>query len=92
MRMREKITRALADADIHSLGWKERIVDAVLAAMREPTKLMLDKGMDAALEAMDSDWSSDADGNRHDYSYLRSDAPAAIWQAMIDAAIEENAG
>lgn len=55
--------------------------------MREPTKAMIAAGCDEADEQLDSDYCSNMDGDRTDYSYLRSDAAKPIWQAMIDAAL-----
>lgn len=78
------------DVDRNQVSVDPRVMARrILEAMREPSKLMLDAGMSAGSDALDSDWSSDADGNRHDYSYLRSDGPSIIWRAMLDAALTE---
>lgn len=47
MNMREKIARAIDDADRHSAGFVERAADAVLGALWEPDELMVQAGNDA---------------------------------------------
>lgn len=71
-----------AEAELDRLRAENERLRHILAA---PTKVMLDAGMDAANDALDSDYSSTADGDRDNYSYLRSDAPAKIWAAMVAA-------
>lgn len=104
MLMRERIARAICRANCPASmsedakacqaegAWDMWLpeADAVLDAMREPTKEMLEAGMTAADDALDSDYDSDADGGRYDYSYLRSDAPASIYIAMLTAAATED--
>jgi hypothetical protein len=51
---------------------------------------MLEAGMNEANDALDSDWSSSSDGNRHDYQFLRSDAPSMIFKAMLSQFRKEN--
>lgn len=60
---------------------------SALSAIREPGKAALDAGMSVASDCLDSDYSSDVVGGRHEYSVLRSDAPSMIWKAMIDTAL-----
>lgn len=60
---------------------------AAILALREPTKEMVVAGDDEKEMCIDSDWSSDADGNRHDYMVINSDLAAHVWRAMIDAAL-----
>jgi hypothetical protein len=62
------------------------VARAAIRAMREPTKDMALAGDDVLSDCMDSDWSSNADGDRFDYNYLRSGSAGRTWQAMIDAA------
>jgi hypothetical protein len=69
--------------------WQDR-ARAVLMALREPSKDMIAAGHDKAADCMDTDFDSDRDGERHYYSYLRSDAPKPIWQAMIDEALGDS--
>jgi hypothetical protein len=92
----EKVLRDALDLRLAHMTGREMVEDgtiipaiacAAIEAMREPTPKVLDAGMTAAENALDSDYSSDGDGNRYDYSYLRSDAPAEIWKAMINAAL-----
>jgi len=67
--------------------WAEVIARAALSEifdwLEKPSAKTLDAGMDAADDALDSNYSSDIYGNRYDYSYLRSDAPSEIWKAML---------
>lgn len=69
-------------------AFQENIKDhvrAVLQAVREPSKTMLDKGIDAAEEV--EDWTSDSfQTYRVDSA---SDMPLPVWRAMIDAALSE---
>ncbi len=62
---------------------------AALKAMREPSKEMVIAGDDEKEWCIDSSYSSDADGNRHDYTIIASDLPARVYRAMIDAIIQE---
>lgn len=90
--MVERVTKAILDAmdltDGLDAGSAERYARAAIEAMRVPTKEMAVAGDDALDECVDSDWSSDADGNRHDYTTIRSDAPGTVYSAMIDAALK----
>lgn len=56
-----------------------------VSAPLEPTKEMVVAGDDALQDCVDSDYSSDADGNRYDYTTIRSDAPARVYKAMLSA-------
>lgn len=63
------------------------ITREIMQALASPTKAMLDAGMKAADDALDSDWDSGPDGEGYNsYSTLRSDAPSSIWLAMLGAA------
>ena len=60
-------------------------VRAVIEAMREPDKVMIDAGIAAAEDAVD--WSTDTNET------YRCDAPSdgvrPVWEAMIDAALAD---
>ena len=60
-------------------------ITAVREAMREPTKEMVLSGDIAKEDCIDSDWDSDADGNRHYSTTINSDLPAIVWRAMLAA-------
>lgn len=66
----------------------QQMARIAIEAMREPTKEQAICGRDALDDCVDSDWSSDADGNRHDYTIISSSAPAQVYRAMIDAALK----
>jgi|GEM_PF-5455899 len=93
----EKLARAVKDARMvpgctvaRLSDVDRRVARAVLTALLEPSKSMLAKGMDAANDALDSDWDSGPDGESYNsYSSLRSDAPYEIWQKMVQAALDE---
>ncbi|WP_129543755.1 hypothetical protein [Serratia sp. 1D1416] len=54
----------------------------------ELTKEMIVAGQDEFEECVDRGFSSDADGNRYDYTDIAPDAPARIFKAMMAAAPE----
>lgn len=90
--MVEKVARALGrHAD--SVGMEPNpehwthFARVAIEAMREPTKEMVLAGDDEKEACIDSDWDSDVDGNRHDYTIINSDLPARVWRAMLDAAL-----
>lgn len=98
--MIERATLAIANAnepqakytslDQVEVRWRTACLSyarAAIEAIREPTKEMVIAGDDAKENCIDSDWSSDADGNRHDYTTINSDLPAIVFRAMIDAAL-----
>lgn len=62
---------------------------AALTAMLEPSPMVIDKGIDALDDCVDSDFSSNADGERDYYTSIRSDAAAVTFAAMIQAALDE---
>ena len=70
-------------------AWKFCEPDArsAIEAMREPTKAMIFAGDSAKEDCVDETWSSDDDGNRYDYTRIRSDISSRIFTAMIDAAL-----
>lgn len=75
------------DQELRRLYYREAL--AVLKVMRDATKEMIAAGDDAKEACVDSDYDSDADGNRYDYTTINSDLPAIVFRAMIDAAIAE---
>ncbi len=62
----------------------EMVARAGLQAIRDPTKGQAISGQDALDDSMDSDWSSDIDGNREVYMTVSANAPANVYRAMID--------
>lgn len=62
---------------------------AAVRALREPDKAMVIAGDDEKDDCIDSGWSSDADGNRYDYTIINSDIAARVYRAMIDAILSE---
>ena len=65
-------------------GCQYKLAQAAIRALR--TKEMAEAGGDTLDNCRDSDYSSDADGNRHEYETIHADAPAKVFAAMIDAA------
>ena len=72
----------------------QRLATAILASLdaaglvvvpREPTKEMVVAGDDEKEACIDSDWESDADGGRHDYTIIDSDIVSRVYRAMIAA-------
>jgi hypothetical protein len=64
---------------------------AVVVAMREMvTKEMVIAGETALEDFTDSDYSSDAEGNRFPYDTRRPGWELQVWQSMIDKALEQN--
>lgn len=98
MTMREKIARAIHAKRFSASAWDEWVrigadtseylsmADAVLDAMRSPTKEMVEAGGDALDEAVDVSAWSDCDGNRYSETTVISGYQTNIWQVMIDAA------
>lgn len=64
----------------HEFPWEDA-ARAAIEAMRTPTKEIIEAGGVAMDDALDGDWESDADGNRHDYSWIRSGAQTDVWRA-----------
>ena len=97
----ERVARALYEAIPRNRPWErlpeaqkdycDILARAAILALREPTKEMVVAGDDEKEMCIDSDWSSDADGNRHDYMVINSDLAAHVWRAMIDAALGDPA-
>jgi len=82
---KQLIDETLADGAIKAgMEAAYRIAFAHIAEIT-PTKAMLDAVMEAANDAMDTDY----DGDGESYSYLRSDAPHMIWKAMATAMLAE---
>jgi len=52
----------------------------------EPTPEMAVAGDDILSDCMDSDYSSNADGDRYEYRYLMPGSAGKTWAAMIKAA------
>lgn len=89
MTMREKIARAICkDTFITDDLWEMYLsaADAVLDAMRDPTKEMVEAGGVELENAIDTSTWSDCDGNRYSETTIISGYQTNIWQAMIDAA------
>lgn len=62
---------------------------AVIQALMEPTRKMIEAGNIEAENQLDSDWDSGSDGESYNtYTHLRSDAAKPIFQAMLKAAAE----
>lgn len=62
---------------------------AAINAMREGvSKEMIWAAAQAIEDHKDSDYSSDADGNRYPYTYFTPGVELAVFQAMIDAALK----
>jgi hypothetical protein len=100
MKLVEKVGKAILEESKHfgSAAYfvkdgdytvERRLALAAFRAMREPTMLMVEAGDVEKEDCIDSDFDSDADGNRHDYTTINSDISARIFRAMIDAAIKE---
>jgi len=68
------ITASTRDFGI-SFGWEERLVRAVIAAMREPTQEMIEAG---AYEIPIAE-----------FDELPKDIAVAVWHAEIDAALAD---
>lgn len=63
---------------------------AAIAAMREPTKMMIVKGGDVLDDCKDSDWDSGSDGDSYNsYEWIISGSQTTIYQAMIDEALAD---
>ena len=88
--MLEKVAAAIYEAmdltDGLDTTAAETYARAAMAAMREPTKEMVLAWDDEKEACIDRDWSSDADGNREDYTIINSDLPAGVYRAMLEAA------
>lgn len=65
------------------------VARAILTAMRQPSKAMLDAGITAAEEVEDYSTDTDEYPRRSD---TPSDMPYPVWQAMIDEAIKASDG
>lgn len=103
MTMIDKMARAIyevssepehgADWEGLSPEWRDNLnthARAALTALLEPTAGVIDKGIDALEDCVDSDFSSNADGERDYYTTIRSDAAALTFRAMIQAALDEH--
>jgi hypothetical protein len=63
---------------------------AALEAMRDPTKGQAIKGQDALDDCVDESWDSGGDGEScNSYTTISASAPAVVYRAMIDAALED---
>ncbi len=84
--MIERAAKALADNHILvSDGHYKMAARTVLQAIREPGKKAIDAGITAAEEV--EDWTQDSfERYRVDSA---SDMPRPVWQAMIDAALND---
>lgn len=86
----ERVNDVLRSALGHEWHETGDVARAVLQAIREPSKEMIQAGITKAEDCIDSTWDSGGDGESHNtYESLQSDAPQQIWQAMIDAALVE---
>lgn len=91
MKMRERIARALCEADCGRITENELarcrdLVPAVLKAMREPTEMQL-----AAVKPWPSHWDKDGPDRAVMIAAVQTDrlAAASLWASMIDAALVE---
>lgn len=83
--------RAWDGAANYSRGECRRLARAAVEAMRDVTKEMAEAGDCEADNQEDSGFSSNIDGDRYSYSYLRSGAATAIYIAMVNAALTSQA-
>lgn len=79
------ILRALA-ASLPQPEPQEPMPDGMVLVPNEPTKEMIVAGQDEHDNCIDSGYSSDADGNRYDYTTISPDAPVRVYRAMLAAA------
>lgn len=86
--MADRVADAIREKYEAGENWEE-MAHAAIAAMREPTKEMADKGGDVLDDCKDGGWDSGGDGESHNtYEYIMAGSQTTIYQAMIDAALK----
>ena len=67
----------------------DELARAAIEAIMKPSAEVIEAGIVEAENCKDSDWDSGPDGEQHNsYEYLRSDAPATIFKAMLQAILQ----